>query len=45
MYSTDARYKIGKSWEPAVQHRELYSKLCDGLNGKEMKIRGVYVYI
>ena len=28
------------NWEPAVEHSELHSVLCDDLNGKEIQKRG-----
>ena len=40
--------EIDSQWEPAVQHRELSSGLCDDLEGKgaeRLKREGIYVYI
>ena len=37
-------YKID-NWEPTSEHRDLYSMLWDGLNGKEIqKRRNIYVF-
>ena len=30
--------------QPTVQHTESPPMLCDDLNGKEIQVRGIYVY-
>ena len=40
----NAMYKIDNQWEHTVYHRELYSMLCDDLNGKEIQKKGIYIY-
>ena len=32
-------HKTDNSWEPTVEHRELYSVLCGDLNGKVIRKR------
>ena len=36
----DAMYKIDYEQVPSEEHRELYSVLCDDLNGREIQNRG-----
>ena len=45
IYTIDSIYKIDNKWDPTVKHRELYSVLCGGLNGKEIQKSGIYVYV
>ena len=40
IYTIDTIYKIDKSWEHTVQHRELYLKHCGDFIGKEVQKGG-----